>query len=433
MKFSMTSLPLAIMHNPTAVALLPMNPVSDWFTDLANSMSDSLANTRVDIVKQVAKTTLPTVDELSGSWYLLGLGGTYGLASKIITLVVVVLGLFVIVTPMSNHGMKISRTLQSTVIIAFFGLMFYPLYSLGYDLSMAASHAIIDLSVGKQHSSLNDAASAMLQVLLPSDVWFKVIVSFFGLILTYMAFIVAWMNYLAVLVIGLFYIMTVALRPLGDRFESLFNAANSAILTTLTTPVVITFGLLLPLMASKVVPVVGNTGISAGIFTLIGAGISFLGPLFVARWAFQKSKQVFGKVNASVSGAIDINSMPPTNSQEVQSSTKESGFKAFASSMVAGGATAELMKSDDLSGDLKKLAIEGASAAAAATGHPEISAVLNAADTTLSKERRKHAAEDAGGTAGMPPPTGPPVEQTPPPPPESPGPTSPVTEWPDKR
>ena len=432
MKSVVASFPLAVMNNPTAMVALPMNPVSDWFTDLANSMSDSLANTRVDIVKQLATTTLPTVDELAGGWYLLGLGGTYGLANRIITLVVVVMGLFIMATPMSNHGVKITRLFQSVFIIAIFGAAFFPLYSLGYDLSMSAAQGVIDLAVGKSHSSLNDAAAAMLKVLLPSDVWFKVIVSFVGLIFTYLAFIVAWLNYLAVLVVGLFYILAVALRPLGDRFNTLFDAANSAVITTLTTPVVIVFGLMLPLMAAKMVPAVGNTGISAGIFTLIGAVISFVGPIFVAKWAFSKSKQVFGRVDATVGGALDINSMPPTTPQEMDQSTKASGFKAFASSMAAGGMTAELGKSDDLSGDLRKLAIEGASAAAAATGHVEVAAVLNAADTTLSKEKRKHESESNSGMANMPPPTGPPV--VPDAPAQAP-PTiqSPINEWPDQK
>ena len=412
-------------------SMMPTNVVQDWFTDLANSLSDSLANTRVDIVKELAKTSLPTVDQLHSQWYMLGLGGTYGLATKLVLLVVVLLGLIMILTPLSNHSVRMRRSVQSLLFVGIFGALFFPLYSLAYNLVQAGSQGMINIALGKESSSLNEAAAAMTAVLMPTDVWFKVIVCFIGLLLTYGAFIIAWANFLGVLITGMVYPVANAVRPLGEKFNSLFHAANSAVVTTLLTPLIVTFGLLLPTFAAKMIPVVGSTGISAGIFTIIGGLISFIGPILVAFWAFKGSSEVFGQLDSgSIGGSVDVDSMPPTSSRDMDNSVKESGFKAFATSMIAGGATAQLGQSDNLLGDIKSLAVEGAAVAATASGYPLVGAALNAVDTTTSKEKRAHAAQ---GQQAMPPPTGPPVNMGGPAPSPPPASSSPIQEWPDKK
>ena len=410
-----------------APQMLPANIVSDWFTDLANSMSESFANTRVEIVKQLAQTSLPTVDQLQNGWYLLGLGGTYGLATKVIMLVLILVAVVMIVTPLSNHSLRMRRTAQSFLGVGIFGALFFPAYSLLHDLVLGACQGMINIALGKSSSSLGEAAAAMLQILLPGDVWFKLIVSFFGMIFAYCAFGVALVNYLGVLATGMFYPVALAFRPIAEKFNSVFHAATSAAITTLLTPIVITIGFLLPTFAARMMPGIGATGIAAGIFTVLGALIAFIGPIGVAIWAFKASNRVFGQLDfASIGGSVDVDSMPPVTSRDMDNSVKESAFRAFTSSVIPGAATADLGNSDDLLGDLKKLAIEGGSAAAAAAGHPWVAGALNAVDTTLSKEKRAHAAE---GQPSMPPPTGQPVE--PPTPPS--GSQSPVTEWPDRK
>jgi hypothetical protein len=415
-----------------APQIMPANIVSDWFTDMANSMSESFANTRVEIVKQLAQTSLPTADQLQSQWYLLGLGGAYGLATKLIMLVLMLVSLVMILTPLSNHSLRVRRTAQSFLGVGIFGALFFPLYSLLHDGVMAICNGMVNLATGKQASTINDVVAAMLAVVMPSDVWFKVIVSFIGMVLAYCAFAVALLNFLLVGVTGMAYPIAVALRPVAEKFNSLFHGANSAVITTLTTPIVVTLGFLLPTFASKMIPGVGASGIAAGIFTIIGALVAFFGPVAVAVFAFKGSNRVFGQLDfASIGGSVDVDSMPPVTSRDMDNSIKESGFKAFTSSFIPGAATAGLGESDDLLGDLKKLAIEGGSAAAAATGHPWVAGALNAVDTTLSKEKRAHQAEDR---RAMPPPTGKPVDTSGPPTGSSPPPNqSPVQEWPDKQ
>jgi hypothetical protein len=414
---------------PLSVTQMPANIVSDWFTDLANSMSESFANTRVEIVKQLAKTSLPTVDELQSKWYLLGLGGAYGLATKLIMLVLVTVALVMVLTPLSNHSLRVRRTAQSFFAVGLFGPLFFPLYSLAYNGVQAGCQGLINIALGKSSSSLSEAAAAMLAILLPGDVWFKLIVSFFGMIFAYLAFSVALVNYLAVLATSMVYPIALALRPVAEKFNSIFHAANSAFITTLLTPFVITVGFLLPTFAAKMIPGIGATGIAAGIFTVLGAAVAFFGPIAVAIWAFKASNRVFGQLDfASIGGSVDVDSLPPVTSRDMDNSVKESAFKAFSSSFIPGAATADLKNSDDLIGDLKSLAIEGGSAAAAAAGHPWVAGALNAVDTTLSKEKRVHNSQQ-----NMPPPTGQPVAPSGPPPAQPPTNQSPVSEWPDRK
>jgi hypothetical protein len=411
--------------------MMPTNVFSDWFTDVANSMSESFANTRVEIVKQLARTSLPTVDQLHNQWYLLGLGGTYGLASKFVLLVVLLTALVIIFTPLSNHSLRVRRTAQSFLVVGLFGVLFFPIYSLLYNLVQGACQGMINVALGKSSSSLDEAAAAMLAVLLPGDVWFKVIVSFIGMIFAYLAFAVALTNYLAVLGTSMVYPLAVAFRPVAEKFNALFHGANSAVITTLSTPIVITIGFLMPTFAARMIPGVGGTGIAAGIFTVIGVLVAFFGPIAVAVFAFKGSNRVFGQLDfGSISGTVGVDSMPPITSRDMDNSVKESGFKAFTSSMIPGAATANLSKSDDLMGDVKKLAVEGVSAAAAATGHPWVAGALNAVDTTLTKEKRAHQGE---GHASMPPPTGQPMGESGPMPTQPAGSSSPVKEWPDHK
>ncbi len=378
------------------MALIPLNTVTDWFNDLANSMIESMSNARVEIVKELAKTSLPTTEQLQNEWYTLGLGGTYGLATKLVILVVVALSLMMIVTPMKNHSVRMRRMTQSVVYVGLFGALFFPFYSFAHNLVMGAVQGMINIALGKEFSSLNEATTAMLEVLMPEDVWFRVFFSLLAMLFTYCAYAVALVNYIAILMTVMFYPLALALRPLGERFNSLFHAANSALVTTLVTPLVITFGLLLPSYSANMLPGLGVTGFGAGIFTILGALISFIGPLFVAKWAFKASKTALGTLDyGSIGGAVDVNSMPPVTSRDMDNSVKESGFKAFASSLVIGGATAQLGKSDNLLGDVKSLAVEAAAATAAATGHPVAAGVLNAVDTTLTKEKRAAAEKQA--------------------------------------
>lgn len=417
-----------------AVGGLPGGLALDWFEDLANSLTDSLSKARVDIVKQMAVSALPSAKDLESDWYTLGLGGAYGLATKLIMLILVLVALVMALTPLSSHGLRVRRTVSRFLIVGIFGSLFYPLYGLAYEGIIAFQQGMVSIATAKEGAKIEDAWSTVVEVSLPTDVWLKLMVAAISLGFTYCAYGLTILNYLGVLVTAMFYPLAAAVSPIGEKFNQLFHVANSMLITTMLTPLIISGGFLLPEYASKALPGIGARGFTAGILVVVGSVVAFVGPIMLAVYAFKGSEQVFGRLDfASISGSIDVNSMPPVSSSDMDTSVKESAGKAFLGTLGAGAATAQLSKSDDLLGDIKKLGIEAAGAAATAAGHPYVGAALAAVDTTLSREKRKHAAEAQQSPSASPSP--PPlheVSETPATPPQATM-QSPITEWPDKK
>jgi hypothetical protein len=405
----------------------------DWFTDIANSISGSLMNARLEIVKNLVKTSLPSVEELRNSWFLTALGGTYGLANLLVTTVVIIVGFTMIVTPTRNHSVRISRTFTSMIYVAVFGLVFFRVYSLAYNLVQALTQGLINMALGKETASYNEAVNLIATSTLPGDVWLKLLVSALAWFLSYMVYIVAYINVIMVFLIGIFYIIPLVLRPLHEKLNSLFHLFNSGLITTLVTPMIIVIGLMLPFVTEKYLPF-GATSVGSGIAIIVGTVIALFGPVLFAMWAFGKSHEIFGAVDSNIAGSVNINSMPTVRT-EMDQSVRESATKSFVTTFGVGAATANLSQSDNLTGDLRSLAVEAGAAAATASGYPLVGAALSAVDTTLTKEKRIHTTEAQQDAQYLPPPSGSPVAEmqeasaTPPPPPPTP---SPIIENPGK-
>jgi hypothetical protein len=412
---------------------MPTNIVTDWVTDWAVSLADSLTKARVDVIQNLLKTSLPSLQELRNGWFMTGLGGTFGLANLLVTFVAVAVAFTMILSPLKDHSLRINRTVTSLIYTSIFGFVFFRLYALAFDLTQAGGQGLINLAFSKETTSLNEAAELLTRTFLPADPWIKVFVAGIGFVLTYLAYIVAYLNVLMIYVLGVFYILVLALRPLGKTFNSLFHVFNAGLATTLVTPLIMTFGLMLPVATERFIPF-GSTGVGAGLSMIIGSLMALFGPLLFAMWVFKKSNEVFGAIDASISGRIDIGSMPNVTTEQMSDSVRGSALGAFGSTFATGVATANLGKSDDMMGDITKLAIEAGGTAAAAAGHPWVAAAASAVDTTITREKRAHDAEQHP-TASMPRPTGSPVaviqevpsgEQ----PGAAPPTPSPIQEWP---
>lgn len=386
----------------TTIALPAFGPI-DWFTEIANNVATALTTARLEVVKSLVKTALPSVDELRNGWFLTALGGTYGLANLLVTFVVVVVGFVMILTPTRNHSVRISRTFTTMIYVALFGVLFFRLYSLAYNLVQALTQGLINMALGKETASYNEAVSLITSSTLPGDVWLKLMVSGIAWLLSYCVYVVAYINVIAVFLIGIFYIIPLVLRPLHEKLNSLFHVFNSGLATTLVTPMIIVVGLMLPFVTEKYLPF-GSTSAASGISTIVGTTIALIGPVLFASWVFRKSHEVFGAIDSNIAGNVNVGSMP-TVKADMDQSVKESATKSFITTFAVGAATANLSQSDNLMGDLKSLAIEGGAVAATAAGYPLIGAGLSALDTTLSKEKRAH----LNDPSPMPPPTGAPV------------------------
>lgn len=402
--------------------IAPSNIVTDWLTDAANAMTDSLNNARIDNIKTLVSTSLPTPEQVQSDWYSVALGGALGFAQSIMTLVAVVVALIMAFSPRKNHAVRIKRTLSSMGMVAVVGALFYRVYSLLYGLSQAGALGVANFAIGKSNATIKEMSDLLVPTVLPSDPVTKLFISFIGWLFSLAALGLAYVNNILVLIVSIGFILTMALRPIGKKTSEVFNATVAGIWTTLATPILISVGILLPVITDRYIPF-GATAAAAGVSTIIGSAIAVLGPVLFAMWAFNKSSEIFGTTESNITNGLRIDDLPTVTNRQLRddvASTGKSGFGAFATTVGIGAVTGDLPHSDNLLGDLKNLMVEGATAAAAATGHPGVAALGQAIDTTMSKEKRKHRAQNAApgvlpapALAPLPPPTGQPVQLTP--------------------
>lgn len=418
------------LHVVTAApADFSLNPL-DWFTAIADWLTDGLNNVRLETTKIIVKVALPPIQELQAGMFGIGFGGTYGLANALVTFMVTLSMFIMVIKPRGDHAIRINRTVSSTFLVAIFGMLFFRLYSIAYDAAQALMIGLVNVATGKQTTGIEEALKLIINTAMPDNSAVRLFVAFFAFVISLLVFIIAFLNVAAIYLLGIFYIFPLALRPLHEKINDLFHIFNSGLITSLVTPILIVAGLLLP----KWVDLKMSNSILTGLSALLGVVAAFVLPVLLALYMYKVSNKVFGAVDTRMAGNVGINQMPRVEA-EIRESQKQSALGPFMTTFGVGAATAKLSQSDNLSGDLGKLFIEAAAAGATVSGHPLIGAGLSAMDTTLSHERRKHEAEQL---QSMPPPTGSPVpvEPTPQPPaepaePTSPPPTpSPIQEWP---
>jgi hypothetical protein len=379
----------------------------DWAQSIGNHLAGLVANWYANImggiVESLLSPTLPSVDQLRNPYFLVGLGGTLGLATRLITLVAVIVGLMVVLTPTKNHGKKLSKLLSSFLVLGLFAALFYPVYSMMYNLSKESVQALINLALGTTDGSAADVSKQFGTSVLPHDPAGKAITAILGIILDGGVWVEQWALVVWLYALLLFYPLVVVVRSLGRAAEMLFHAFNAGLVAITLAPPCMAVGYLLPELVRKYVPGLGTQGITAFASTVLGGLFALFVPLALVYLTFKKSSEVFGKMDANVAGKLDINSMPTVTTQEMQESvdgTHSSAMSSFVKTMGLGALTADLGNSDDVWGDLKSLAVEAATVAAASTGHVEVAAALELIDTTTTKDRRKQNARDHRSSEG---------------------------------
>lgn len=382
----------------------PLNPAS-WFLvfigGVAVAIGDAYAKLLVEIVKILLRSALPSADQLRNPWFLVGLGGTYGLARMIIGLIAIIVSLYAMLTPTRHHGRKLGQVFTTFLMVAVFAVAFYPAYGMVVTISKGLVQAMLNLAGGSENATSASIVQGIVSTALPSNPFGKAITALLAAIFGGLALVESFGLQIWLFVLLMFYPLVLATRPLNRATNALFNACNSGIVVIVLSLPAMAFGFLLPVVTKNYVPY-GDTGIAAFATTILGGVFAMGAPPLLLVFFYQKSSEIFGRIDASVGGTIDIGQMPNVTTEQIQGSvddTSGSGLKAFLSTVAVGGATAELGKSDDLFGDIKKLAIEGVAVAATVGGHPEVGAVLAAVDTTLTKEKRAHATNNPEGGA----------------------------------
>jgi hypothetical protein len=360
-----------------------------WVAGLVLGLANLFGTTQASIVKQIIQllfmAALPTVEKLQKGWFALGIGATYGLAAQVMGLVAVTIALIVLITPLKNHGMKLGRGLSSFAMVLIFGVMFYPVYGLLYSLSQALTQGVLNIATS---SPTGDSATliAAVNAVLPEDPFTRMITNGLSLFFGCWTFIEAIALQIALLLILVFYPLVLALRPVVGLARGLLNLFNSGIITVLVSPPVMGIGFALPVLVKDYIPG-GSLAFVPAILTVIGGIFAAVTPTILAVLSFRGSKEIFGTVDATLAGKLDINSLPPVTMDDVNKDIKDTQHSPL-KSITEAVQTADLLD-DDLFSDMKKTTVKLGMFAATATGHPEAAAFIGAVDNFTKPNKPK--------------------------------------------
>lgn len=372
-----------------------VDSAADWFAEKFDLL-------RIEITKTILEVALPTVQDIKSQGVMVGLGSTYGLATRLMNVVAIAVGLFVVLTIRRRHGDTISRLATSMLWIAIFAAALFPVFGILTQLARAVALGVINVASGSEVSDVNEVVELVKDLALPLDSGGKLVVSAGGVVLGLVALLNSYAYYYTVIVIVIIYPLVVALRPLHKWIDVMFHGLNSLFVVCLLTPSIMAAGLMFPFWVRNAP--LGDTATAQGVTTIIGGLIAAILPIVLAWAIFRMSREVFGKVESDVSGAVDVNSMPETSSSEMAKSTDDahaSPIGAFAKTAGLGALTGDLGNSRDFWGDVRKIGVEAASVAAAAgTGgvSTTVAAALQTVDTTLDKEHRKREERNRANT-----------------------------------
>jgi len=379
----------------------PLDPVGSFFEDLAKALREWYAVLLQSIVDLVSTVSIPTPEMLVNDFFSLALGGTYGLARLLVALVAVVVAFIIIITPTVRHGVKIQRALTSLLMVILMGWLFYPLYSLGYNLSRGAVEGAKALVKTEGDETPYDTVIRQFDVVNLADSISTIVAT--GISGVFGIFLIgtAVGLYVTTIMVLIFYPLAIAVRPLGAFGNTVFNLFNAAILTTLISPPIMVFTFMAPLLTQKYMPIAAL--LASPFFAIIGSLAALITPYVVFFLAFKKSSEVFGRLD-DASGRFDVGEMPPVTVDQVKEDVKVTNNMST-TAMVADVMTDSLLyggSKGDLFDDMLKKGVDLAATATTAAGHPYIGVGLKAAGGMYSNVRDNSRTDNDDGSTATP-------------------------------
>lgn len=363
-----------------------INP-ANWIPAFLQVLSDEFAKAYTDVLVSIitllTTVALPTIETLKNEWFKMGLGSTYGLATQLMSLVSIVVSLYLLVKVRNNNSSLISRLVTNFLFFAVFAALFYPVYSLLVNLTQGVTQAMFNLATGTENATARQVVELVSASVMPENPFGKMITaglaSAFGGIALIEAFALRILLYLLLI----FYPLTIVLRVIFKTARVAFNVFNAGILTIALSGPVMALGFLAPALIGKNVPG-GDLPIASFVFTIIGGLFAMVVPFVLMWWAYNRSSEVFGRLDATVAGGIDVNSMPPMTMDDMQKDIDDNQSASF-KHIVAGSALGASLADDDIYRDMKQVAIDTASTVATTTGHPYIAAGIKIVDHQMKK------------------------------------------------
>lgn len=363
-----------------------INP-NNWVPALLKVLADQFAlaygELLISLIMLLTTVALPTLDTLKNEWFKLGIGSTYGLATQLMSFVAIVVSLYLLIKVRNNNGVLISRLATNFLLIAIFAALFYPVYSLLYSLTQGITQALFNLATGTENADAKQVVELVSGSVMPENVFGKMataaLASAFGGITLIEAFALRILLYLLLL----FYPLTIVLRTVFKIARTAFNVFNAGIVTIALSGPIMGLGFLAPALIGKNVPG-GDLPVATFVFTIIGGLFAMVTPFILMWWTYSKSSEVFGRLDTTVSGGVDVHSMPPMTMDDMQKDIDDTNGASI-KHVIVGSALGASMADDDIYRDMKKVAIDTAATVATVSGHPYVAAGIKIADTAIKK------------------------------------------------
>ncbi len=337
----------------------------DWYTGLITA-----------IVSVLFQNAVPTTDEIMTDFFAVSVGGTLGAARVVVNGIAIIIVFVVILSPTRSHGKRISRLVKSVVLVALFGWLFYPIYSLIYNLSQGLTEAALILGTSGSDGDIAKF-NTMIEGLTFIGVFDKFVAALLSGTFSFVALAEVWIMKILLMGVLIGYPLVLALLPLGWFVIGLFHAANSIILVIVIAPPLMALGFALPLISRNLIP--GGSAFALESMTaIIGSLLALAIPIVLFFLAFKASHEVFGRLETMMSGAIDVASMPPMTLNEMQKDVGDthSGFFKTVVVDTVGDAVLYGNGSGSIVRDMGRAAVDMGATAATLAGHPWIGAAV---------------------------------------------------------
>jgi len=362
----------------------PLNPLT-WFTSIGPALEKWYESAVKQILDLLLVASLPSQDKIVKGFFSWTLGGTFGLSVRVVSIVAILLAFLFVLTPLRDHSRGIGGLLASFLGLIAFQYLFYPLYSLIYVLMQGVTQGVLNLATG-QKGGTAQAVNALLTS-MPGGSSDLVIAILFAYLFAF--FTLIEVVGLQVLLFGLLalYPLLLAIQAINSTTRVIFSGATTAIVVVLVSPPLMAIGFALPLLIRDVIPGAGIPGI-ASTLSILGGLFAMATPLVISYFVFRKVNEVVGRLDASLSNSVSVDTIPPVSIEETRrdiSETHAAPLMEMAGLDVLGD---NLLNSDDLLGDMKKTVINGVASASAAAGHPYIGFGIKGASAFFDKMKQ---------------------------------------------
>jgi len=361
------------------------------FTDWADNLAEWYNTLLSALVLVLGQNAMPSATLFQDDWFLTTVGGTLGLAIRLVMAVVIVLGLYAMFRPTRSHSQWIGGLSYGIIVLMFFGVLVIPIYVALSMLSDVLIQVIAALSTGNPEAGTPELAE-MLHGRFPDHFAGKLLSAGFSALFVLFSAAVAWAIHILVVVALIFYPLAAAFA--GSKWgRRIIDMCNATIIMAVFVGPVMIFIYVLP----SALPGSDNS-LWRAIAMAASALMAFAVPLVLWLLALWGSSEITGRVTATIGNKIEtFSSSPVSVNASIGAETDGRGgvvstFSKMAAAEAASLALSKASKEDDGSDFRKKLsriAIDSATAATAATGHPYIGAAIKGADKLQQARKNK--------------------------------------------